>query len=98
MSSVVQIPSRSGCPHALRGAFQCGLTRLAALASADPLAWALAAGGMHMTIAATPIATRPDATRRFIQNLLGASGYIETPRSVYGGSTKQDPPYEMTKR
>ena len=38
MSSVVQIPSRSGCPHALRGAFQCGFTRLAAAASADPLA------------------------------------------------------------
>ena len=27
MSSVVQMPSRSGWPHAVRGAFQCGFVR-----------------------------------------------------------------------
>ena len=38
MSSLVHVPSRSGCPHAVRGAFQFGLVRLAAFDSADPAA------------------------------------------------------------
>src|SRR5215510_13730032 len=34
MSSLVQTPSRSGCPHAVRGAFQLGSLAFAAVISA----------------------------------------------------------------
>ena len=34
MSSLVQMPARSGCPHGVRGAFQFGSFALAAVVSA----------------------------------------------------------------
>jgi hypothetical protein len=58
MSSVVQIPSRSGWPHAVRGVFQCGFVRLAADASAEPFACAAARVGSatrRVHAARTPI-------------------------------------------
>ena len=52
MSSLVQVPSRSGCPRALRGVFHFGFERLAAFASADPAACA-EAEGTEMNVSST---------------------------------------------
>ncbi len=61
MSSVVQMPSRSGCPQAVLGGVQCGFLRAAALASAEPLACAAA----ERTVAGSRLAA---ATRALTVN------------------------------
>src|SRR5262245_38887046 len=64
MSSVVQMPSRSGWPHAVRGAFQCGFVRFAAAASADP--FACAAAVVAETMKSAQAASTPADNRQFM--------------------------------
>ena len=60
MSSLVQMPSRSGCPQAVRGAFQFGSLALAAVVSAG---WPAAPRAPWSARAAKPPPSRPPPPR-----------------------------------